>query len=491
MLLKELLEDVECEFSVIGNENQYFKGLYHNSKEVKEDGLFFAISGTNVNGAEYVNEAIENGAKVIVSEKELELPDGVTNILVKDVREAMSLFACSYYDNPSLDLFVIGITGTNGKTTSTFMISSIFKEAGKSVGIIGTNGIYINGKHYPSSFTTPDPILLQETLSKMRSYGVDVVVMEVSAHALELQKIRGVMTDIALFTNLTQDHLDFFESMENYGNAKKKFFNRSYSRYGVINLDDSFGKNIFETSNIPMLTYSRNQSQKKLREADIFILEEKHNTTSTTFKISSPKGVQDFRINLSGGFNVSNALGAISAGIIAGIPLEKISKGLNRLQKVAGRFNTYDVGGVRVIIDYAHTPDGLENILKATREITDGEVYSVFGCGGNRDAGKRPIMGKISSELADYTIITSDNPRFEHPDEIAAEIERGMDVGAMHSVILDREAAIKLAISMAKKGDSVVIAGKGAEDYIDMLGVKTHYSDGEVVEEIINELEKG
>ena len=489
MRLCDVLNDVDFNYQIFGDKNQEISGLYHNSKEVQKNGVFFALEGTNVDGLMFADEAVDNGARVVFSSTKMKEREGVTNVVVKDTREAMSLFASSYYDNPSLDMFVIGVTGTNGKTTSTFMLSSIFKEAGKTVGVIGTNGIYINGKHYPSNFTTPDPILLQETLAKMRANGVGVVVMEVSAHALELSKIRGVTTDIALFTNLTQDHLDFFGTMERYGNAKRKFFEPEFSSFGVINLDDDFGRELFENVKIPSLTYSRNLEQKNLREADIFVLEEKHNTTNTTFKIASPKGEQVFTINLAGGFNVSNALGAISAGILAGIPLPTIAKGLNRLEKVEGRFNTYDVGGVRVIIDFAHTPDGLENILKETRKITSGEVYSVFGCGGNRDSSKRPIMGNISSRLADYTIITSDNPRYEHPDEIAREIEQGMDIGALHSVILDRENAIKLAISMAKKGDSVVIAGKGAEDYIDMLGVKTHYSDAEVVESLLEQLD--
>ena len=485
MKLSDVLEEFEAKFEVVGDINQNIRGLYHNSKEVTDGGVFFALEGSNVDGNQFIEEAISNGAKVIVSSCPKKLKEGITNVIVNDTREAMSLFASSYYDNPSLDMFVVGVTGTNGKTTSTFMLASIFKEAGRSVGIIGTNGIYINGKKYPSNFTTPDPIILQETLAKMRARGVNCVVMEVSAHALELQKIRGVMTDIALFTNLTQDHLDYFKTMENYGRAKAKFFQKGVSSFGVVNYDDEFGKQLFENIEIPALTYSRDLEQKKLREADIIVLEEKHNTTNTTFKIASPKGEEEFTINLAGGFNVSNALGAISAGIIAGIPLSVISRGLNKLEKVAGRFNTYDVDGVRVIIDFAHTPDGLENILTETRKITEGEVYAVFGCGGNRDAIKRPIMGNIASRLANYTIITSDNPRNEFPDEIASEIERGMDVGALHSVILDRENAIKLAISMAKKGDSVVIAGKGAEDYMEINGEKIPYSDCKVVESLI------
>ena len=300
------------------------------------------------------------------------------------------------------------------------------------------------------------------------------------------------MTDIALFTNLTQDHLDYFENMQNYAKAKRMFFEDGYAKFGVVNIDDPFGRDLFETAKIPILTYARQKGCRNeggLKIADIIASNAQHNTNSQTFTISTPKGEKEVRLNLSGGFNISNALGAIGAGLLSGIDLDTIIRGLDKLDKVEGRFNCYNVGGVRVVVDYAHTPDGLENILKAAREITEGDVISVFGCGGNRDALKRPIMGEISSRLADFTIITSDNPRFERPEDIAKDIEKGMSPVAPYSVILDRTKAIRLAISMAGNKDTVVVAGKGSEPYIDMLGVKTPYEDRLVIEEIIKGLQ--
>lgn len=489
MKLSKVLEGVDYIFR--GEEiDKEIKGLFHNSKEVKSGGMFFAIPGINVNGSNFVNEAVRNGAKVIVSSSYLDVPDEVINIVTDDVRKAMSLASNNFFGKPSQDMFVIGVTGTNGKTTSTFMLESIFKEAGQKVGVIGTNGIFIDGKKYNSDFTTPDPIILHKALAKMKREGVDVVVMEVSAHALALQKIRGVMTDIALFTNLTQDHLDFFKNMDDYADTKASFFTDGYARFGVVNLDDEVGREIFERSTIPVLTYSREKlsyGNEILRNADIIAKNEKHNINNQRFIVNTPKGEESIELNLAGGFNVSNALGVISAGLMAGIDLKTIALGLKKLQKVDGRFNTYDVNGVRVIIDYAHTPDGLQNILKSAREITKGRVVSVFGCGGNRDSLKRPVMGQISEELADFTIITSDNPRFEDPEEIAKQIEKGMRRTAPYSIVLDRKEAINHAINIAKRGDTVVIAGKGAEPYIDQNGIKTPYEDRKVVEEIISE----
>lgn len=460
------------------------EGLYHNSKEVKDGGLFFAIDGTKVSGREFALEAVKRGAKVIISSSKIEgLPSEVINLVSEDTRLAMSLCASNFYEEPSRDMFVLGVTGTNGKTTTTFMLESVFKEAGNKVGVIGTNGVFIDGKKIDSNLTTPDPIYLQKTLAKMREEGVDVVAMEVSAHALELKKTRGVMTDIALFTNLTQDHLDFFSNMQSYGEAKAKLFEEGMSRFGVVNIDDSFGRYLQNAASVPILTYS----QKKESGADIIADKVRHNTTNQTFDVITPKGRIKITLNLCGGFNISNALGVIAAALMSGIELGAIKKGLEKLEMVEGRFNTYDVNGVRVVIDYAHTPDGLMNILSATREITSGKLISVFGCGGNRDRGKRPIMGEISEKLADYTIVTSDNPRFEKPEDIANDILEGMKTSS-HLVSLDRKKAIKLAVAMANEGDSVVIAGKGAEPYIDMLGVKTPYEDKKVVEEILEEI---
>lgn len=266
MKLKQLLTGVKCE--AFGNLELEISGLFHNSKEVKNNGLFFAIDGTKQKGSSYIEEAISKGAIVCVSTKKQE---SVTSVVVKDVREAMSIIASNFYGNPSEKMFVVGITGTNGKTTSSFMLESVFKQAGHKVGIIGTNGVFIDGKKHLTNFTTPDPILLQFYLNKMRRKGVDVVVMEVSAHALELQKIRGVTTDIALFTNLSQDHLDFFKNMQNYKRAKRSFFEEGYAKFAVVNVDDEFGKELAKNAVIPMLTFSAKITSKKNYKSDIIV----------------------------------------------------------------------------------------------------------------------------------------------------------------------------------------------------------------------------
>ena len=487
MKLTQIIKKLKAD--VYGSD-QEISSLEHNSKKVKKGSLFFALKGSKFNGEDYVNEAIKNGATAIVSQRKLELPKGITNIVCKDEREAMSLCASEFYGNPAQDLFIIGVTGTNGKTTSTYMLKSIFEQSGKKVGVIGTNGSFIGSQKLASELTTPDPINLQKILKKMRDNGVEILCMEISAHALELQKIRGVTPDIALFTNLTQDHLDFFKNMENYYQAKRQLFMKENAKYGVINYDDEYGKRLVNESQIDCLTYSRNEDLNSLLNTNIIALNQKHTNSGQDFIISTPNGQENIHINLHGKFNISNALGAISAALLYGLDLKTIKQGLNNLQKVDGRFNFYDVNGVKVVIDYAHTPDGLENILNAGQELTENsKLFAVFGCGGNRDKTKRKVMGKIATQSADFTIITSDNPRFERPEDIANDILEGVQ-STSYTVILDRKKAIKAALNMAKPGDVVIIAGKGSEPYLEINGQKFEYSDESVIQEILSELEK-
>jgi len=484
MELYKLLQDFE--YLAKGNIAENVQNLSHNSKEENANGVFFAIDGTTNQGLDFVEEAISKGAKVIVSSKKIEdLPEDVTNIVTSDVRKAMSLMASRFYSLPSEQMYMIGVTGTNGKTTSTYMLKSIFESEGRKVGVIGTNGICFADKKLDSSMTTPDPIYLQKVLREMADNGVEIVCMEMSAHALELQKNWGIMFDVALFTNLTQDHLDFFEDMQSYAKAKAKLFSPLASKKAVINIDDSFGKVLLENCKIPALTISLD----KEKGADFTAMNIVDNGTSQEFGLSVGKYLLPIKLNLGGEFNVSNCLGAMACAYIYGSSLRNIVEGVEKLKEVEGRFNCYMINGVKVVIDFAHTPDGLENILSACKKQTQGKLISVFGCGGNRDSDKRPKMGLISSSLADFSIITNDNPRFEKPEDIAKDIEKGMPPCSPYSIVLDRKRAIRLAISMADKGDTVVIAGKGAEGYIDALGVKTPYSDKAVVENIIKELE--
>lgn len=457
-------------------------GLSDNSHFCKSGDLFFAIDGTKTDGKKYALDAVKNGAVAVVSKKKICLPKGIANVVCKDERKAMSDISACFYGFPSKELFVIGVTGTNGKTTTTYMLESIFKFAGKNVGIIGTNGVFINGEKIVSNMTTPDPIFLQKILAKMRDDGVQIVCIEISAHALEFQKNRGVMTDIALFTNLSHDHLDFFENMQKYYRAKAKLFLPENAIIGVVNIDDKSGKKLYSESRIPTLTYSVLKNER----ASIFANCLKQNTVGQSFDVCVFGERRRVNLKMSGLFNVSNALSAIGAGFIYGLSLDKIVQGLEMLEEVDGRFNLYDISGIKVVVDYAHTPDGLENILKSAKQLAGkNKVFSVFGCGGNRDSAKRPIIGKISEENSDFTFITTDNPRFEDPLQIAKEIEKGMTKPS-HEIELDREKAIFKAVSKASCGDVVVVSGKGAENYIDQNGEKRFYLDKNVVLKIKN-----
>ncbi len=493
MSIKFRLRDlVDKGMIVYGDDDIMIENLTHKSYELDKNSMFFAIKGTKINGEDFASEAVKNGAVCVVSQNRLDLPANVSQIVCEDVRRAMSSIAAKFYGAVNNKLFIVAVTGTNGKTTSTYMLASVFKAAGKKVGIIGTNGIFIGEQKIGQSLTTPDPIDLNKTLLQFSENGVEVVCMEMSAHALELQKNWGIMTDIALFTNLTQDHLDFFETMENYGRAKAKLFTKDSCKMAVINADDDFGYSLFKSCQIPMIAYARekNKNYDRIMSANIVAFDEvtDHNGNGQDFVVKVFGKESKIHLNIDGGFNVANALGVIGAGHLAGLSLKTIAAGLNNVKKVDGRFNTYMIGGVKVIIDYAHTPDGIANILCAARELAgENKLFSVFGCGGNRDSAKREIMGRISCENADFTFITSDNPRYEEPREIAKQIEQGF-TASNYKIVLDRKQAIKQAIMLAKAGDVVVIAGKGAENYMDIKGQKIFFSDKAVIEELKEEI---
>lgn len=474
MKLFSLLKNINAR--VLGNVAIEIKGLYHKDTEVKEGGIFFSLRGTRVDGNAYVLSAIKNGAVAVVTEQEIQNLSHVTQVVVKNAREAMSQIACKFYGNPASKLKVIGITGTNGKTTTSNMIASILNYADKKVGIIGTNGVFIRGEKFESGMTTPDPIELQKYLQLMVRTKVEYAVMEVSAHAIDLYKISGFVFDAVVFTNLTEDHLDYFKTMEKYFQAKAKLFARKHANFAVINVDDEYGMRIIDSINLPYVTYSNSGINAMFYAGDI-----KQKGAGQTFKLN---GKFDFELGFAGKFNVSNALAAIAVAEHFGFDEVQIAKGLSGMKPVDGRFNSIMVGEVLVVVDYAHTPDGLKNILSACREIAGkNKLISVFGCGGNRDSAKRPIMGEISTSLADFTIITSDNPRFEKREDIAKDIVSGISK-TNYSVKLDRPKAIFEAIKMAEPHDVVVVAGKGAEPYIDENGEKMPYSDLAEIEKI-------
>ncbi len=478
MKLFSLLKNTNAR--ILGNVNLDIKGLCHKDTEVKDGYIFFSLRGTRVDGNNYVLSAIKNGAVAIVTETEVTSAKGVTQIIVKNARETMSILACKFYGNPASKLKVIGITGTNGKTTSSNMVASILNTAGNKTAIIGTNGIIIDSNRFDTGMTTPDPIELQKYFALMVKNKVQYVVMEVSAHAIDLFKIDGFIFDTVIFTNLTEDHLDYFKTMQKYFEAKAKLFTKRHAEFAVINIDDDYGKELASRINLPFITYSTSSD-----EADVFASNIKLNGSGQTFLVNNKI---KFSIQMAGKFNVSNALASIAAVEHLGVSDNDMVEGLKNMQAVEGRFNSTLVGEVLVIVDYAHTPDGLKNILLACREIAKShKLISVFGCGGNRETEKRKIMGEISSSLADFTIITTDNPRYEKREAIAKDIAQGV-VNSNYKIELDRSKAIAYAISMAEAGDVVVVAGKGAEPYIDENGVKMPYSDMAEIEKIRRKL---
>ena len=448
-------------------------GLYHKDTEVKDGGLFFCLRGTRVDGNEFVLSAVKNGAVAIVVEQEIQNLSGVTQIVVKNAREAMSLIACRFYGNPSSKLKIIGVTGTNGKTTITNMIASVLSFAGKSVAVVGTNGVFFKDKCFDTGLTTPDPIELHKYFSMFVKNRVEYVCMEVSAHASFLKKVEGVVFEQMVFSNLSEDHLDFFKNMDNYYKAKAKMFEQKHTRFAVINADDEHGRLLASCIKIPYQTYATNNKA---------TLELENCCLTKNGQLFKTKDGLEILMQMVGKFNVSNALASICVLRKIGVSDEQIAKGLTQMQPVAGRFNSFFVGEKLVVVDYAHTPDGLKNVLECCKEIAgEHKVVCVFGCGGNREVEKRSIMGKIASTLADFSIITSDNPRFEKREAIAQDIQKGV-VNQNYKIELDRVTAIADAIGMADDGDVVLVAGKGAENYIDENGTKIPYSDLKEVE---------
>ena len=465
MKLFSLVKNFKCR--IFGNLNIEISGLYHHDKEVRQGGLFFCIKGTEKNGELYVNSAIENGAVAVVTNHEI---NGicVPQIIVNDTRHAMSIIAANFYGNPAKSLNIVGVTGTNGKTSITYILKSMFDLLKIKSALIGTNGVLFEDKLIQTGMTTPDPIELHRLFSIFKQKGIKNVFMEVSAHALDLKKLDGIVFDAMIFTNLTEDHLDYFGDMQTYFKAKQKAFLPNQTRLSILNIDDPFGMSLFRGIKTKVLSYSTT-SESDIKASNIEVENFKQK-----FKING----MDFSSNLLGKFNVSNILSCVCYMKNLGYSLEKLAELVKSVQPVPGRFNSYDINGKLFIIDYAHTPDGLENVLKLCLELKskDAKLISVFGCGGNRETQKRKIMGEISSKLANFSIITTDNPRFESRETIADDIIQGMK-NKNYLVILDRCDAIKYAYNIANPGDIVLIAGKGEENYIDELGIKKPYSD--------------
>lgn len=481
MILRELLKGLNYEL-LKGDEDLEINNINYDSRKVQNGDMFIAIKGYSTDGHRFINKAYENGARVIVCEDVFEDMPKCTIIKVSDGRKALAISASNFYGNPKDKLKIIGITGTNGKTTSSFMIKSILEAAGYKVGLLGTIANYIGDKKLHADRTTPESLEMHSLFNDMVKDSVDYCVMEVSSHSLYLNRVYGIEFQEGLFTNLTQDHLDFHETFENYYKAKFLLFKNSKNI--IVNIDDIYGKRIYNEALGNKITYSLDD------EADVAASNVVMHSRGAEFDMNYNNNKVHVNINIPGKYNIMNALGSASVCICEGIAIEVIQQGLTNMSGVPGRCELvtkdYDLG-YDVIIDYAHTPDGLENILKTAKEFTSGRLISVFGCGGDRDKTKRPIMGKLGAELSDIAIITSDNPRTEEPKAIIEDVVSGIEKDNF-IVAENRRDAIKEAMRIAKKGDVIVIAGKGHEDYQILKDKTIHFDEREVVKEIIQEL---
>ena len=471
-----LLYDIISNLKFIGIKNYKeldIDSLTCDSKEKVNNGIYFCIKGLNKDGHDFAAESIKNGAVCLVVEKYLDLPN--TQILVENVRSAMSFISSVFYETYKSKMKFVGITGTNGKTTSTFLIREILSKMGKRVGLIGTEGIFINSLMLPAMLTTPDPINLHKTIKDMENNACEYCVMEVSAHAIALNKIDDIYYDVVGITNITKDHLDFFLNMDNYIKTKASLFNSRHAKAGIINTDAKYLKDIVKKSNISITTTGK--------DGDIKLLQTTQTMNTTSFKLEYKGKTYSSSTNLIGEYNVSNLMMAIGVLLELGFNIKEVLSVVKTNSFVIpGRFNVLKVNSdFNVVVDYAHTPDGIKNILSTLRKLPVERIITVFGCGGNRDKTKRSEMGNVALNLSDYVIVTSDNPRDENPEMIIDDIVK--DITAKNIVrICDRKSAIEYALTIAKKNDIVAILGKGAENYQEIKGIKVHFSDYEVVD---------
>lgn len=457
-------------------------GLSHDSRAVQPGHLFFALPGGKTDGRLYVEEALRRGAVAAVHEKGVRLPRELAGVQVACARTAMADLAAEFYGHPSGKLQVVGVTGTNGKTTVVFMVRDLLRAAGRECGIIGTIQYEFGNRLIPATRTTPESLDLQRMFFEGGQAGCQAMAMEVSSQGLAAERLRGTRFAAAVFTNLSVDHLDFHQTMEAYFNAKKRLFDalagQSPDAPAVVNLDDEHGRRLAVEPNLAgrIVTFGCAPGA-MVRAEDIRLSE-----TASAFRAVTPWGGVDVELGFAGRFNVSNALAALAVGGALGAPLEAMASALAKMPAVPGRLERIaDPKGRHLFVDYAHTEDALRNVLQTLRETTPGRLICLFGCGGNRDRSKRPRMGAAVSEFADLAIVTSDNPRGEEPMAILQEILPGMDLHKPHLVEPDRAQAIRAALREARNGDTVLFAGKGHETVQEIAGRSTHFDDREAV----------
>lgn len=481
MKLNELLKAIQP-IQVIGNQEVEIKEVNIDSRQVREGDLFMAMRGTQTDGHAYIASAIEEGAVAVLCEDLPEqLNDGVTYIQVKESEDAVGKLATAFYGDPTSKMKLVGVTGTNGKTTIATLLYNTFRYFGYKVGLVSTVCNYIDDEAVPTEHTTPDPITLNRLLGKMADSGCKYAFMEVSSHSIDQKRISGLKFAGGIFTNLTRDHLDYHKTVDNYLRAKKKFFDdMPKDGFCLTNLDDKNGMVMVQNTRAKVCTYS-------LRSLSDFkgkLLESHFEGMILEFNN------RELSVQFIGKFNASNLLAVFGAAVLLGKKEEDVLVALSTLRPVSGRFETVrSPQGFTAIVDYAHTPDALVNVLNAIHGVVEGkgQIITVCGAGGNRDKGKRPLMAKEAAKLSDRVIITSDNPRFEEPQEIINDMLAGLDKDDMRKTIsiVDRREAIKTACMLAQPGDVILVAGKGHENYQDVKGVKHHFDDKEVLSEFI------
>ncbi|MBM7603428.1 UDP-N-acetylmuramoyl-L-alanyl-D-glutamate--2,6-diaminopimelate ligase [Metabacillus crassostreae] len=479
MKLNELLTYLTDHQTYDFTENPFIQSIEMDSREVGNGSLFICIEGYTVDGHNYAKKAVENGAVAILAEKEIDV--NVPVVIVKDTKRAMALLADIFYGQPTHQMHLIGVTGTNGKTTTTHIIESILNEANKKTGLIGTMYIKIADEIKTVKNTTPESLTLQKTFNEMMKKKVSHAIMEVSSHALHLGRIHGCDFNVAVFTNLSQDHLDYHETMKDYQFAKGLLFaqlgnrfNHNEIKVAVLNEDEEASKEYKKMTAAKILTYGIDQ------QADIMAKDIKMTSQGTQFNLITPNAEKIVTINMVGKFSVYNVLAAVAACLASSIDLQVIIKAIESMVGVRGRFELVDAGqDYTVIVDYAHTPDSLENVLQTIKQFATGRVFCIVGCGGDRDKTKRPLMAKIASVYSDEPIFTSDNPRSEDPLMILKDMEKGVE-GLHYHLIHDREEAIQLAVKKAIKGDVILIAGKGHETYQQIGNQTLDFDDKEI-----------
>lgn len=481
MKLEKLLASIKA-LEIKGDLNKEISGVNIDSRLIEKDHLFFAVKGTQTDGHNYIDKAIEKGATAIVlQDMPAQLTEGVTYVRVEHVEQIVGEVATVFYDNPTQKLRLVGVTGTNGKTTIATVLYNMFRRLGHKTGLLSTVMNYIDAEAFPTSHTTPDPITLNRLLARMADAGCEFVFMEVSSHSIVQNRIGGLKFAGGIFTNITRDHLDYHKTFENYLKAKKLFFdNLPSDAFAITNIDDKNGLVMVQNTKATVKTYSIQQM------ADFRAKIIESHFEGMYLEINK----MEVGVHFIGRFNVSNLLAVYATTILLGKAKEETLVALSDMHPVSGRFEAITApAGFTVIVDYAHTPDALDNVLKAIHGVLEGrgQVVTVCGAGGNRDKGKRPLMAQEAVKQSDKVILTSDNPRFEDPESIISDMISGLDPEQMKKVltITDRRNAIKTACMIAQKGDVILVAGKGHEDYQEIAGVKYHFDDKEEVRKIV------